>query len=224
MEIKEEWKNIEEYPDYMVSNMGNVKSLNYKRTREEKILKQNIVRGYCYVNLCKEGKPKHYQVHRLVAQAFLPNPQNLLEVNHKDENKQNNCVDNLEWCSHTYNVNYGTRNKKTSIAHKGLKHTQETKEKMSIAHKGVKLSQEHIEKCAKSRQKPILQFNREGTKIIGKYNSVSQASNELNIKCSNISSCLKGKLKSAGKYKWMYLEDYVKRMEKLYQMVLKKAS
>lgn len=64
------------------------------------------------VCLCKNGKITTYKTHRLVAQAFIANPDNLPEVNHKDENKTNNCVDNLEWCTSSYNKNYGTRNTK----------------------------------------------------------------------------------------------------------------
>ena len=69
-----------------------------------------------HVNLCKEGKRKTFRVNRLVAQAFMPNPNNLPEVNHKDENKLNNKVENLEWCTSEYNNNYGTRSKKISKA------------------------------------------------------------------------------------------------------------
>ena len=67
-------------------------------------------RGYLFVHLTNgKGKLKNEKIHRLVAKAFIPNPDNLPEVNHIDENKYNNCVDNLEWCSVKYNRNYGTR-------------------------------------------------------------------------------------------------------------------
>ena len=96
-----------------IVNFGNVKSLNYKHTGEEKIMqscKDKI--GYLHIKLFMNGKPKMYKVHRLVAQAFIPNPNNYPQVNHKDENKANNCVSNLEWCTNEYNHNYGTRNKR----------------------------------------------------------------------------------------------------------------
>ena len=116
MDIKEIWRDIEGYEGlYQVSNFGRVKSLNYRRTCKEKLLKAyKDKEGYLHVSLCKDGKTKTYSIHRLVAQEFIPNPYNLPQVNHKDENKTNNRVYNLEWCSVKYNINYGTRNKRQS--------------------------------------------------------------------------------------------------------------
>ena len=96
---------------YQVSTKGQIKSLNVRKGR---ILKQHTQRGYLYVGLSKQCKTKLYLVHRLVALAFIPNPLHLPEINHKDENKLNNNVDNLEWCDSKYNTNYGTRNKRKS--------------------------------------------------------------------------------------------------------------
>ena len=109
----EEWRNIEGYPNYMVSNMGRVKSLGNNKTRKEKILKGGKDgSGYLYVPLYKERIRKNYKIHRLVASAFLPNPDNLPQVNHKDEDKSNNRVENLEYCNSQYNNNYGTHNER----------------------------------------------------------------------------------------------------------------
>ena len=69
-------------------------------------------KGYLRVKLCRDGQKKWYRVHRLVAEAYIPNPENLPQINHKDENKTNNCLQNLEWCDAKYNSNYGTRNEK----------------------------------------------------------------------------------------------------------------
>ena len=113
--MKEIWRDIEGYEGYyQISNMGRVKSLERTvrcnrgyRTIPEKILEGvDNGKGYLKVNLCKEGKVMQPLVHVLVATAFLENPQNLPEVNHKDENKYNNCMDNLEWCTSQYNVEY----------------------------------------------------------------------------------------------------------------------
>ena len=112
------YKTIEGYEDYEVSNLGNVRSLNYRKTNKEKVLKPILCRGYEQVCLCKNKIKKMYKVHRLVAQAFIPNPNNLPQVNHKDENKANNMVwvnddgsidydkSNLEWCNHSQNIRH----------------------------------------------------------------------------------------------------------------------
>lgn len=104
------WKDIQGFENlYQVSNLGRVKSLNYKHTGKEKILKLTKSNGYLDVILYNAGEYKHCLVHRLVAQAFIPNINSSLQVNHKDENKLNNRVDNLEWCTPKYNSNYGTK-------------------------------------------------------------------------------------------------------------------
>ena len=107
------WKDIKEYEGlYQVSNLGRVKSLKYGK---ERILKPTTNKGnYLLVILYKNKKMKTYYIHRLVALTFLPNPQNLPEINHIDEDKTNNCVDNLEFCDRKYNINYGTRIKRFS--------------------------------------------------------------------------------------------------------------
>lgn len=113
--MSEVWKDIKGYEgDYMVSNWGNVKRLegldSLGHLRKERILKPlKNDKGYLRVQLSKNGKKRIYFVHRLVAQAFIPNPDNLPCINHKDECKSNNNVDNLEWCDVKYNNTYGTR-------------------------------------------------------------------------------------------------------------------
>lgn len=104
------WKPKKDYEGlYEVSNFGNVMSLNYRGTGKSKLLKPNKnKKGYLHVSLCKNGKLKTFRVNRLVAETFIPNPDNLPQVNHKDENKENNSVENLEWCTPKYNCNYGT--------------------------------------------------------------------------------------------------------------------
>lgn len=108
--MKEIWKDVPDYEGlYQVSNLGRIKSLyNYKRNGTN-ILIPRIKRGYYTIGLRKNGKRKWFLVHRLVAKAFIPNPNNLPQINHKDENKLNNNIKNLEWCSVSYNNTYGTR-------------------------------------------------------------------------------------------------------------------
>ncbi len=127
-ELIEEWRSVVGYEGfYEVSNLGRVRSLDrevtmkngIRRKTHGKILTQgryNSKSNYRAVALCLDGKAEKESVHRLVALAFIPNPDNLPEINHKDENKQNNCVDNLEWCDRQYNNTYGTIRFKTAMA------------------------------------------------------------------------------------------------------------
>ena len=101
----EEWRNIQNYEGYQASNMGRVRDIN-----KGIILTQYNRNKLGYKAVTIGGKP--ISVHRLVAQAFIPNPNNLPMVNHKDENPSNNRVENLEWCDAKYNCNYGTRIKR----------------------------------------------------------------------------------------------------------------
>ena len=111
--IFEEWKPIEGYEGlYEISNFGRVKSIDRighgGRKLKGRILKQAKNNcGYLVIDLDKHGKRKQFRVHRLVASAFIPNPNNYPIINHKDENKLNNHVNNLEWCTVKYNTNYG---------------------------------------------------------------------------------------------------------------------
>lgn len=106
-----EWRDIEGWNGlYQVSNDGRVKRLKGHRCKEEHEIKlRTNNRGYVMAALWDGGKVKNATVHRLVADAFIPNPHNLPCINHKDENKANNNVDNLEWCTYSYNNAYGEK-------------------------------------------------------------------------------------------------------------------
>ena len=109
--MKEIFKDIKNYEGlYQVSNLGRVYSI-----RNNKILKPKLNKcGYLSVNLKYKGSHVTKSIHRLVAEAFIPNPNDFPQVNHKDEDKTNNCVDNLEWCTAKYNINYGTCRERTA--------------------------------------------------------------------------------------------------------------
>lgn len=174
----EEWKDIEGYEGlYQVSNEGRVKSLKrYKKSRaggvteiQERFIKLHLNQhGYYQAPLCKDNNIRMFAVHRLVARAFIPNPNNLPQVNHKDECKTNNVVcfnpdgsidterTNLEWCDNKYNSRYGTRGERISEKLRGRKLSekrltrligknisQDTRAKISNALKGRQLSDEH---------------------------------------------------------------------------------
>lgn len=112
MKNNEIWKTIDGYEDYQVSSYGRVKSL---KNGKEKILSPGISNdNYLLLSLYKNKIRKQFLVHRLVAIAFIPNPHNYPQVNHKDENPSNNCVENLEFCDAKYNNNYGNHCKRIS--------------------------------------------------------------------------------------------------------------
>ena len=127
----------------MISNYGRLKSLPKMVGRGKRYLsKERIVslhkspNGYLRTHLDKDGERKFYSIHRLVAQTFLDNPNNYPCVNHKNENPADNRLDNLEWCTHAYNSNYGTRNQRLSKSRMGHKVSKETREKLSRINKG----------------------------------------------------------------------------------------
>ena len=147
--MEEEWRAVVGYEGlYEVSNTGKVRSLDryvqqknmYKiithiyHGRELSLKKHRD--GYLVATLCKNKGLQSCQVHRIVATAFIPNPNELPQINHKDENKQNNNVNNLEWCTSKYNNNYGTRSQRMANTQRGRKHSEETKRKMSENRKG----------------------------------------------------------------------------------------
>ena len=173
--MKEEWRDIKGYEGlYQISNLGRIKSLkdNHGKYRE-KILKPGNSKG------------KLFKIHRLVAIHFIENPNNYPEVNHKDENPINNHVNNLEWCTAEYNVNYGTRNKRASEKLKGSKNPKARKVQ-----------------CITTGKK----FNT--IREAGEYYGLSQSITDVNI-----TKCCQGKVKSAGKHpitseklKWKYID------------------
>ena len=113
--MEEIWKDIKGYEGlYQVSNLGRVRNIKYGR-----LLKYGYVGEYNRVTLYSDSKPDYRMVHRLVAESFIDNPNNYPIVNHKDENKSNNVVSNLEWCTMTYNLNYGDCQIKKSISMMG---------------------------------------------------------------------------------------------------------
>ncbi len=155
----EEWKDIKDYEGlYQVSNLGRVKSLHYGK---EKILKNNKNnKGYLYLFLNRNGKRKHFYIHRLVAQTFIKNPNNFNCINHKDENPLNNNSNNLEWCSHLYNMNYGTCIERRSKAkmvgiiqyNKSNKEIKKWRSLIEVQNK-LKIHASSIIKCCKGQLK-----------------------------------------------------------------------
>lgn len=196
--MKEIWKDVVGYEGlYQVSNLGNVKSVeremqNYRGNKFIKVSKPigKFINkyGYIRVTLYKNGTPRAFTVHRLVATAFIPNPMGLKDINHIDFNKKNNNIENLEWCSRSYNVKHAIKHNPNILA-------------------GIK-------KNAVKGRKPIIQYTLDG-KFVKKYNSVCEASKELGLSTSHI-CCVANKKaekgqtyirKSSGGFIWRYEGD-----------------
>lgn len=136
---------------YAITNCGQVWSY-----RKNTFLKPYLARGYFKVCLCKDKIRKQVLIHRLVAEAFIPNPLNLPQINHIDENKQNNCAENLEWCNAKYNINYGEHNKKVGKSHCKKVYCVELEkvfESAKLAAMQLGLSDSNIAKCCKGKYK-----------------------------------------------------------------------
>lgn len=193
----EQWKDIEGYEGlYQVSNLGNVRSLKFSGGNKAKLLKQNITKeGYKRVGLCKNGKRKDYRIHRLVAMAFIPNPNNLPIINHKDEDKGNNNVNNLEWCTIAYNNTYGTARER---AGKNISKSVRGENNSNYGKKGKDAS----------ASKPIFMYDEEGN-FIRQFDSISETNEYFGKKFaySTVSACLRGRYKTAYGFVFKYVEE-----------------
>ena len=178
--MTEYWKDVKGYEGlYQVSNLGNINGLN-RVLKNNHVWKERILKPckgsnrYLHVRLYKNGKVKTITVHRLVAEAFIPNPLNLPQVNHKDEDKTNNLVSNLEWCDCKYNINYGRRNEKASKAMTNGK-----------------------------KSKTVLQLRKDGS-LVRIWPSASEVHKVLNYSQGHISECCRGERHLSYGYKWCY--------------------
>ena len=165
--------------------------------------------GYEKVRLYNEGYKrgtkdyKDYFVHRIVAIVFIDNPENLPIVNHKDENIKNNNVENLEWCTVQYNNTYKNARKKAGESiKKYYNDNPEQRKRVSNQFLGKKRPKEDVEKYIKHKYKPIVCF-KDGL-FIKEYESIKEASIDLNLQVVNICKVLKGKRKHTGGYTFEY--------------------
>ena len=181
----EVWKQIQGFPSYEVSTLGNVRSVDRKSIRNGSLatikgmfLKPRRIKGYLRVTLYQGSRniKKQLFVHRLVAEAFIANPDCLPCVNHKDENRENNRLENLEWCTHEYNSNYGT----------AIERRVKNQDWKSIAEK---------------QSTPVNQYDL-NENLIRTWESMSECEREAGFKIVGISKCCSGKLKTYRGYKW----------------------
>lgn len=184
--MEEIWKDIRGYEGlYQVSNLGCVKSLNWRNQGVQKNLwLKPHNRGYLQVELAKDGQKKCFVVHRLVADAFIPNPDGLPQVNHKDEEKTNNCVENLEWCSRSYNAKYS------------LDRHPERKPKGGGHRKGCRFKGANSEKS-------VVQLTMSG-EVVKEWVCSREIFLETGMSDWSISECCRGNRKTAYGYKWQY--------------------
>ena len=179
----EVWKDVVGFEGkYKISSEGRVKSLNYKHTGEERIMNPHPNDwGYLQVSLWKDNKMHTKKVHRLVAEAFIPNPLCLATVNHKNEIKTDNNVDNLEWMSDYDNRMYGTR----------------------LARIGMKNKGKFINR--KDQSKAVQQFTKDG-KFVAEFPSLKEVERQFGFYFGNLSNCCHGKVKQSYGYVWKFKE------------------
>ena len=214
------WKDIDGYEGlYQVSNYGRVMRLpswvrathGSRQYRPGGILKYKESRGYNAVALNKDGKAVYKRVARLVASAFIPNPDNLPQVNHKDCSTRNDHCDNLEWCTAKYNNNYADHNKKISDGAK--RRFQRPDEYAKLLERVRRQGQDPIWKAHQreaqlnnSNSIPIDMLDMGGN-YIKTFPSIAEAYRQTGIYSQNIGRCCKGGLNYAGGYKWRYKTD-----------------
>ena len=176
--MDEIFKDINGFADYQISSCGTLKS--FKKGKERILIPHIDNRGYLRVALSKDGKQYTMKVHRLVAQHFIPNPNNLPEVNHKNECKTDNRVENLEWVSHIQNTRYGTRSKRIA-------------EKNRI-----------VQRNDKTKSKVVLQYSLDG-EFIKEWQSTNEIKRQLGF--GHISECCNGKYKQMYGFIWRYKNE-----------------
>lgn len=200
--MEEEWRDIEGYEGlYQVSNLGNVKSLNYRKMGFPKLLAKKTSRdGRLWVCLYKDGNNKPMLIHRLVGMAFIENPNNLPQINHKDENPKNNHVDNLEWCDALYNMRYSFALHPDRKIRKVKNMPYPTGKRWHEIHKNHPGGWKNTSPLY---NKAIVQMT-DDMEVIKEWSSIRNVCKETGWRHSSIKECCEGKRKTAYGFKWQY--------------------
>lgn len=176
--------SIKDFPDYYVTDTGDVYSRNYNHSGRIKKIKPNLLKvGYFRVVLCKNNKPKSKLIHRIVAETFIPNPNNKSEVNHINGIKTDNRVENLEWATRSENEKHAYRVLKSYHAPAPM-----------------------LNKFGKNNPKSRIVLQISNGKIIASFYGGKEAQRKTGVFQGNISKCCNGERKTAGGYQWKYKE------------------
>ena len=191
----EEFRQIKGFESYLISSLGNVYS-----GKRNKLLKPRLSDGYLRVELRHNGKKKSHFIHKLIANAFIPNPDKKPFVNHKDSNRSNNRIENLEWVTASENSMHGWRCGNIT-GWTGKRHCETTKDRISKSKKGVLLSDEHKLNISNgllnSRHAKAVIVYDSNTNEIARFASIKEASITLEIRYDKIVNNLRGLIKNA---------------------------
>lgn len=204
--MEEIWKDIEGFEGlYKISTFGNVMSLNYRNYGYSKQLVPKVNNsGRLWVELIKHGEKRQFLIHRLVGMAFIPNPENLPQINHKDENPKNNCVENLEWCDQRYNNLYSMKRHPERSPHFFRKTPYPTGELWHQIHKNHPGGRGKNNVCRPLKNiTPVTQYTCKMERI-KTWNNIYDVCKENNWRTSSIKECCEGKRKTAYGFRWQY--------------------
>lgn len=179
------WKSVLNFEGlYLISNCGRVKAINFNNEKHSQLIKPSVSKkGYLRVRINKNNKRYTLNVHRMVATAFIPNPENKPQINHRDGNKKNNFFDNLEWATNQENQDHARANGLILPPPRGYDNS-----------------------CSME----VLQYNKYTLELIQKWGSISEASRALKIPTTNISKSSSRKRMIAGGFIWRYSDDELK--------------
>lgn len=173
--MNEVWKQVENYSNYEISNLGNIKG-------KKGLLKPSIKNGYYFVGLSKNNQRKDFYIHRLVAEHFIPNPENKNYIDHINTDRTDNRVENLRWVTRSENMNNPITIEKCRKRELG------------------KIGKQH------NKSKPIIQFTKQG-EFIREWDCAMDVQRELGLNSGKINACCRGEQSTSGGFRWLYKSE-----------------